>query len=134
MSTPSRVLTNDYKDFKLIKLDANDPKSPLVVTQEGYAPSDPNCRMRLFYLQHDGFWIDEIARSTRPDSEAADVVFESPAEALKALSGLLGRPLVRDLPVTEADVQAYMARVRGGSAEDLLRQFLARYRAAKNKA
>src|SRR4029078_4686289 len=97
-------------------------------------PSVPTCRILLFYLHHDGFWIHEIARSTRPDSEAADVVFESPAEALKALSGLLGRPLVRDLPVTEADVQAYMARVRGGSAEDLLRQFLARYRAAKNKA
>jgi len=133
MPTPSRVLTNDYKDCKLIKLDANDPKTPLVIAQEGYAPSDPNCRMRLFYLQRDGLWIDEIARSTRPDSEAGDVVFETSAEALKVLSGLFGKPFVRNLPVTEADAQAYMARMQGGSPEEMLRQFLARYRATKGK-
>ena len=133
MPTPSRVLTNDYKDCKLIKLDSNDPKSPLVVMQEGYAPSDPNCRMRLFYLQRDGLWIDEIARSTRPDSEAGDIVFETSAEAIKVLSGLFGKPFVRNLPVTEADAQAYMARAQGGSPEELFRQFLARYRAAKGK-
>jgi len=133
MPTPSRVLTNDYKDCKLIKLDASDPKTPLVVAQEGYAPSDPNCRMRLFYLQRDGLWIDEIARSTRPDSEAGDVVFETSAEALQVLSGLFGKPFVRNLPVTEADAQAYMARMQGGSPEEMLRQFLARYRAAKGK-
>ena len=133
MPTPTRVLTNDYNDCKLIKLDSNDPKSPLVVMQEGYAPSDPKCLMRMFYLQRDGFWIDEIARSTVPDSEAGDVVFEKSADALKALSGLFGKPLVRELPVTQADVQAYMARAKGGSPEDLFRQFLARYRAAKSK-
>ncbi|MEO7319566.1 MAG: hypothetical protein ABIZ56_11305 [Chthoniobacteraceae bacterium] len=134
MPTPTRVLTNDYKDCKLTKLDSNDPASPLVVMQEGYAPSDPNCRMRMFYLQHDGFWIDEIARSTRPDTEASDIVFETAAEAMKALSGLFGKPLIRDLPVTQADAQAYMARVQGGSPEELLRQFLARYRAATGKS
>ncbi len=134
MPTPSRALNNNYNDCKLIKLDANDPKSPLFVAQEGYAPSDPTGRMRLFYLQRDGFWIDEIARSTRPDSEAGDVVFETTTEAMQALSGLLGKPLIRELPVTEADIQAYAARVRGGSPEELLRQFLARYRAAKGRA
>ena len=134
MPTPTRPLTNNYNDCKLIQLDSNDPKSPLVVAQEGYSPGDPSCRMRMFYLQRDGFWIDEIARSTRPDTEAGDVVFETSADALKALSGLFGNPLVRELPVTEADIQAYMARVKGGSPEELLRQFLARYRAAKGRA
>jgi hypothetical protein len=134
MPTPSRALTNDYKDCQLIKLDAKDPASPLIVAQEGYAPGDPAARMRLFYLQHDGFWIDEIARSTRPDSEAGDVVFESTSEAVKALSGLFGKPLIRALAVTDADVQAYKSRVGSGSPEDLLRQFLARYRAAKGQA
>lgn len=133
MPTPARVLTNDYRDCQLIKLDADDPSSPLVVMQEGYAPQDPNCRMRLFYLQRDGFWIDEIARSTRPDSEAGDVVFDTATDALKALSGLLGKPLVRELPVTEGDVQNYMARVRGGAPQELLKGFLARYRAAKGQ-
>jgi hypothetical protein len=134
MPTPARALTNDYRDCQLVKLDPNDPNTPLIVSQEGYAPSDPNCRMRLFYLQRDGFWIDEVARSTRPDSEAGDVVFDTTAEALKALSGLLGKPMVRELPVSESDIQTYMSRVRGGSPQDLLRQFLARYRAAKGKA
>ena len=134
MPTPARALTNDYNDCKLIKLDSNESRSPLVVMQEGYAPGDTTCRMRMFYLQRDGFWIDEIARSTLPDSEAGDVVFETTAEALRAMSGLLGKPLIRELPVTEADVRAYMARVKGGSPEELLRGFLARYRAAKGKA
>ncbi len=131
MPTPSRALTNNYSDCKLIRLDSNDPKSPLIVTQEGYMPGDPTCRMRLFYLQRDGFWIEEVARSTRPDTEAGDIVFETSAEALTTLSGLFGKPLIRALPVTEADTQAYLSRARGGSPEDLLREFLARYRAAK---
>jgi len=134
MPSPSRPLNNDYRDCNLIKLDSNDPKSPLVVMQEGYAPGDPNSRMRLFYLQRDGFWIDEIARSTRPDSEAGDVVFESSTEAIATLSRLIGRPMIRELPVTEADIQAYKSRVQGGSPQDLLRGFLARYRASKGQS
>jgi hypothetical protein len=127
----TRALTNNYNDCKLIKLDPNSPNSPLVIMQEGYSPNDPAFRMRMFYLQHDGFWIDEVARSTRPDTEAGDIVFETSADALKVLSGLFGQPLVRELPVSEADVQAYMNRAKSGSPEELLRQFLARYRANK---
>ncbi len=134
MPTSTRALTNDYKDCKLIKLDPKDPKSPLVVAQEGYSPGDPNGRMRMFYLQRDGMWIDEIARSTQPDSEIGDIIFETSSEAVKALSGLLGKPLVRQLAVTDADVQAYMTRARGGSPEELFRGVLARYRAAKGNA
>ena len=33
MPAPPRTLTNDYKDCRLIKLDASEPKSPLIVTQ-----------------------------------------------------------------------------------------------------
>ena len=61
MPTPTRALTNNHNDCKLIKLGTSDPKSPLTVAQEGYAPSDATCRMRMFYLQRDGFWIDGIA-------------------------------------------------------------------------
>ena len=128
MPTPSRALTNDYNACKLIMLEANDPTSPLVVTQEGYAPSDPNFRKRVFYLQRDGMWI---AHSTLPHTEAGDIVFETSAEAIEALSTLFGKPLIRDLPVTEADARAFIALVKSGSPEDVLRQFLARYRATK---
>jgi len=41
MSTPSRALTNNYNDCKLIKLDSNNAISPLVIMQEGYLTSDP---------------------------------------------------------------------------------------------
>jgi hypothetical protein len=134
MPTPLRALTNDYKDCRLIKLDPDDPTTPYAIMQEGYDSADPKCRMRTFYLQHDGQWIDEIARSTRPDSEAGDVLFETSAEALKVLGTLPGRPVIRDLPVSEADVKNYLARVGSGSSpQELLRQFLARYRAAKGK-
>jgi hypothetical protein len=129
-----RPLTNDHKDCKLIKIDPDDPRSPYGVMQEGYDSNDPRYRMRMFYLQRDGQWIDEIARSTRPDSEAGDVLFETSAEALKMLGGLTGKPVVRDLPVSEADVESYLSRIGGGSSpQELLRQFLARYRAAKGK-
>jgi len=134
MPTPKRVLTNDHKACRLIKLDPDDPTNPYAVMQEGYDSADPTCRMRMFYLQRDGQWIDEIARSTRPDSEAGDVLFETSAEAFKVLGNLTGKPVVRDLPVSEADVKNYLARVGSGrSPQELLRQFLARYRAAKGK-
>lgn len=127
-----RTLTNDYKDCKLIKLDASEPRSPLVVAQEGCAPDDPLCKTRLFYLQHDGKWIDEIARSTRPDNEAGDIVFETAGEALRLLSGLFGKPVVRQLPVTDTDIEAYMSKMKKvSSPEAAYREFLARYRAAK---
>jgi hypothetical protein len=134
MPTPTRVLTNDYRECKLIKLDPDDPGSPFVVAQEGYAPGDRSCRMRLFYLQRDGQWIDEICRSTRPDSEAGDIVYETSAEAVQMLRSLLGTPFVRELPVTDADIQSYMARVKSASSpEAAVRDFLARYRAAKGR-
>jgi len=102
--------------------------------QEGSDSSDPTCRRRMFDLQCDRQWIDEIARSTRPDSEAGEVVFEIAAEALKVLGELAGKPAVRDLPVSEAEVKSYLARVDSGSSpQDLLRQFLGRYRAAKGQ-
>lgn len=135
MSAPKRTLTNDYKDCRLIKLDPSESRSPLIVTQEGCAPDDPYCRTRLFYLQRDGKWIDEIARSTRPDSEAGDIVFETAGEALQLLSSLFGKPFVRELPVTEADTEAYIARAKSvSSPEAAYREFLARYRAARGRA
>jgi hypothetical protein len=134
MPTPTRALTNDYRDCKLVKLDPDDPKSPLVVMQEGYVSGDPTSRMRLFYLQRDGMWIDEVARSTRPDTEIGDIVFDSYAEAVQTLSTLLGKPMIRAIPVAEADIQAYIALGRGSSAEQIARQFLARYRASKGNS
>jgi hypothetical protein len=131
---PMRFLTNDFKDCHLIKLDPSESGSPFIVSQEGCAPDDMTCKTKMFYLQRDGQWIDEIARSTRPDSEAGDVIFESPAEALELLSGLFGKPKVRQVSVTEAETEAYIAKMQSlASPEAGYRDFLARYRAAKRR-
>jgi len=133
-SMPMRFLTNDFKDCRLIKLDPTEAHSPFVVEQEGVGPNDPSCKTRMYYLQRDGKWIDEVARSTRPDAEIGDIVFETPAEAVELLTSLFGKPHVRELPVTEADVEAYIARAQSaGSAEAAFREFLARYRAVKKR-
>jgi hypothetical protein len=129
MSDPSRAITNSYQDCRLITLDANDPSSPLVVVQEGYAPGDPAARPRLFYLQRDGQWIDEISRSKLPDNELADVVFDTPGDVMRVLAKMIGGVMVRHLPVTEADVQAYLTRMKSiTSPADALKGVLARYR------
>ena len=129
---PKRFLTNDYRDCSMIRLDPAERHSPFVVMQEGCAPDDMQARTRVFYLQHDGVWIDEVSRSKRPDSEIADIVFESTAEAVQLLSRLFGKAKVRDLPVTEADTEAYIERVKSfSSAEDAYRNLLARHRAAR---
>src|SRR5260370_28288106 len=66
-----RALTNDYKDCKIIKIDPADPTSPYGVMQEGYDPNDPTYRTRMFYLQRDGQWIDEIPAARGPIPKAA---------------------------------------------------------------
>jgi hypothetical protein len=79
-------------------------------------------------------WIDEVSRSKRPDSEIDDIIFESTAEAVQLLSRLFGKAKVRDLPVTEPDVEAYIAKVKSfSSAEEAYRDLLARHRAASRK-
>jgi hypothetical protein len=129
-----RTLTNDFKDCRLIKLDPKESGSPLIVCQEGVAPSDMMCKTKMYYLQHDGQWIDEIARSTLPDSESGEVIFESPTEAINLLSRMFGKPKIREIHVTEADVEAYIERMKKiASPEVGYREFLARYRAAKRR-
>ncbi|HEY3901723.1 MAG TPA: hypothetical protein VGM54_24130 [Chthoniobacter sp.] len=129
-----RYLTNKCEDCRLIRLDPSQPGSPLVVMQEGCAPNDELCKTKMFYLQRDGKWIDEIARGTRPDSEAGDVVFESTSEVVQLLTSLFGKPVVRELPVSESDVEAYITRMKSiASPEAALRDFLARSRAARKR-
>jgi hypothetical protein len=134
MATPARALTNNYQDCRLIKLDPNDPKSPVVIVQEGYAHGDLTFRMALYYLQRDGLWIDEIARSSVSDKEVEAIIFDNSGEALKVLGTLIGKPMVRTLPIKEADVQAYIAKAKSvGSAEVYLQDLLKRYRASQGR-
>ena len=133
MPTPPRMLTNDPRDCRLVVLDKKDPASPLVVMQEGYSSNDPKCQMKMFYLQRNGLWIDEIARSTRPENEIKDIVFDTAADAIKAISGLFGKPIIRELPVTSGDVENYMSRARSGPPAELFREFLRRYRATQQR-
>ena len=131
---PVRYLTNNYKDCRLIRLDAGDSRSPIVVVQEGCAPNDPILKTKLYYLQRDGKWIDEFARSTLSDSEAGEIVFESAGEVVQLLSTHFGKAEARVLPVTEEDVDRYVAKMKTfSSPAEAYIDFLARYRAAKKK-
>ncbi|HEY2341395.1 MAG TPA: hypothetical protein VGH90_00135 [Chthoniobacteraceae bacterium] len=129
MPAPIRSLSNDYRECKLIKLDPNDPHSPVAVSQEGYSPSDPTCQMSLYYLQRDGKWIDEFSRSSVAAKEPVEIIFDTSADALQVLSKLVGKPAIRSLPVTEAEIREYIAKAKDVSTS--IRELLARYRAAK---
>jgi hypothetical protein len=48
MPTPTRVLTNNYQDCQLIKMDLDDPKSPLVVYMSKMRGGSPEELLRQF--------------------------------------------------------------------------------------
>jgi hypothetical protein len=85
--------------------------------------------MSLYYLQRDGKWIDEFSRSSVAAKEPVEIIFDTSADALQVLSKLVGKPAIRSLPVTEAEIREYIAKAKDVSTS--IRELLARYRAAK---
>lgn len=128
-----RALSNRYSDFRLIRLDPRDGNSPLVVVQEGYDPSDPAARVWLFFLTRNEDWLDEIAASKLSDSDLAQVIFDSAAEAMAAIEALSETPKVRDAEISRADIETYIRKVEGVSADQIGKRMLERYRAGKAK-
>jgi hypothetical protein len=134
MATAVHAITNEYNACHLIKLDTKDRNTPFVVVQEAYDPRDLSSRQQMYYLQRDGLWIDEIACTMLPDSELDLVVYETSGDALEVVSHLVGKPMIRRFPVSAADVQEYVAKMKSiGSPEAAFHRVLARYRAAKER-
>jgi hypothetical protein len=47
---------------------------------------------------------------------------------------MFGKPLVREIPVSEADVQKYMTTAQGASSPEHFKNFLRRYRNSQTRA
>jgi hypothetical protein len=123
-------LTNIYQDCKLITLEPGTPGGPFVVTQLGFDPQDPRMTERLFLLQRDGTWIDQIAHPTLPPAERFHVVFDTLPEVMATLGKLTGTPEILRLPVSEAQLREHVAALQAaGTGDALVRGFLASYRA-----
>lgn len=122
-------LTNNYRDCTLIKVEPQNPGGPYVVVQEAFDPEDPQMRSALFLLQHDGTWIEEIARTELPDEERFEVVFETLDEVMKAFEAMPDKVTIERLPVTAEAIENYLANARAaGGTEAWMRGFLVRYR------
>lgn len=129
-----RQLTNNYRDCTLINIEPSTPGGPYVVVQEAFDPEDPQMRNALFMLQHDGTWIEEIARTELPDEERFEVVFETLNDVMQAFQAMPDKPSVERIPVTAEAIEAYLANLRAsGGTEAVMRGFLNRYRIWKSE-
>lgn len=126
-----RTLTNDYSDCSLIRAEPDNPASPFIVAQRGADPEDPTFLQAVFYLQRDGLWIEETANGCRPMQDRYKVVFESVQDVVEVLGKMTGKPEIERIAVTAADLQAYIARLKSTTTEEIVRSFLASYRASK---
>jgi hypothetical protein len=127
-----RALTNAYHDCALINLEPQTPGGTYVVAQKGYAPGDPALRERLFILQRDGRWLDQVAHHALPPEEQFQGVFETVEEVIDVLRNLTGAPVVVPFHVTEDHVRTHLQNLQtSGSTEAMIRKFLAKYRASK---
>lgn len=86
-------------------------------------------RMNLFWLQRDGTWVEDIARTTLPEERKFDAVFENVTDAMNLLASLAGELRIERIPLTTGIIQQRIAMLKSASIDTLVRQFLASYRA-----
>lgn len=130
-----RQLTNAYSDCKLVNLEPSTPAGPYVVAQLGHDPEDPRLTDRLFILQRDGTWIDQIAHSTLPPEERFHIIFDTLPQVMATLGQLGGKPAIVRREASGAELRQHLAALQAaGSAEALVRSFLADYRERKGRA
>jgi len=126
-----KALTNNYNHCRLVRLDENAPDSPFAVLQEGYDPQDPTMRMAFFWLQQNGTWVEDIARTALPTERKFDAVFENVTDVMNLLASLSGDPAIERFPLTAEMIEQRIAMLKSASIEALMRQFLASYRAQR---
>ena len=125
-------ITNEYKDAQILNLGSEGERGPYVVTQTGFAPSDPLLKTRMFVLRPDGQWVDFNAYASQGKPEAMDeIVFPSVTRVMETFGKLFGRPRVLDLPVDEAGLKNWIERNSGDplqAARAWVRQYNVRHR------
>jgi hypothetical protein len=89
------ALSNNYQNCELLNL-AYGPngRGPFVVRQEGSPPGSLTFDQDRYLLRKDGTWVLNLAVFVLPEKEKEQFLFETSAEALDALKGLAGEPMV----------------------------------------
>lgn len=129
-----RTITNDYRDAQILNLGSGGERGPYLVTQTGFAPSDPMPKTRMFVLRPDGCWVDFNAYACQGKPEAMDeIVFSTTAQIMKTFGKLFGRPQIHDLPVDEAGLKAWIERQKSGDSLQAARDWAVGYQERHRK-
>jgi len=112
----ARRITNSFLDVRLVSLaswrQANeisprDHGGPYVVTQQGYAPDDPNMCADEFVLGRSGQWLSlsHFFRLPVPERRA-EFVFGTAGEVMKMMGDLPSAVVMFGRPAKEAETPA----------------------------
>lgn len=126
-----RALSNDYKLCQLVRLEPDVEDTPFVVMQEAYDPEDPKMRATLFWLQRDGTWVDDLARSSLTLEQKLEAVFESATEAMTRLSSLPPKPEIMRVELTGEVLLERIEALSGQNAQDVAREFAQIFRESR---
>jgi hypothetical protein len=92
-----KKLSNRYEQCELLNLGYG-PKGrgPFVVRQDGYPPGSTTLKADRFLLRKDGTWVLNLAVFALPEEEKEKFIYESRADAVKALQALKGDPVIEE--------------------------------------
>jgi hypothetical protein len=129
-----RTITNNYRDAQILNLGSGGEGGPYLVTQTGVAPSDPMPKTRMFVLRPDGYWVDFNAYACQGKPEAIDeLVFPNVTKVMEVFGKLFGRPRVKDLPMDEAGLKAWIERQKSGDPLQAARDWAVGYQVRRRK-
>src|ERR1044072_3071969 len=129
-----RTITNDYRDAQILNLGSGAERGPYLVMQTGVAPRAPMPKTRMFVLRPDGRWVDFNAYASQGKPEAMDeIVFPTMTKVMETFGKLFGPPRVRDLPINEEGLKAWIARQEHGDPLEAARAWAKEYKVRHRK-
>ena len=125
-----RFITNNYRESQVLDLGSEGTRGPFLVMQIGVAPNEEVPKTRMFVLRPDGRWVDFSAYASQGKPEAMDeLVFFSMAHVMTTFGRLTPRPLILNLPVDAAGLDAWLERTKDQDLLVLAREWAKGYRA-----
>jgi hypothetical protein len=129
-----RYITNHYQDAQVLDLSSGGQVGPYLVTQTGVSPNDPVPRTHMFVLRPDGRWVNFNAFACQGKPEVMDeLAFPNMAKVIATFGNLPGKPVVLDLPVDGAGLNAWVARQKGGDPLEAARAWAVEHRKRRCK-
>ena len=118
----------------MLNLGSGGERGPYLVTQTGVAPNDSLAKERMFVLRPDGWWVDFNAYACQGKPEAMDeLVFPNVTKVIEVFGKLFGRPRVKDLPIDEEGLKAWIARQEHGDPLESARTWAKEYKTRDRK-